>query len=144
MQLVRGAVAGVAGAMAMSVARSVTTRLGLVGKTPPEAIASEAVPRLLALLPAPARPAAIEVGHWCYGGLCGALYGALPGGLRRAPGAGPAYGAAVWLFYEAIVAPGLGLSHAHRLRPVERAALLADHLLYGAVVNAATGGSRSP
>ncbi len=140
MEVARGAVAGVAGAMAMSVVRSLTTRVGLVERTPPEAIGSEAVPGLLRSVPPRARPAALELAHWAYGGLGGIAFTTIPGRVRRLPGAGPVYGLASWLLYDGVVAPALGLSHARRPRPAERAALLADHLLYGTIVGRVTGG----
>ena len=125
---------GVAGAVAMSLMRAATTRLGLVGKTPPDAIATERAPRLLAALPRwTARPV-IELGHLTYGGVAGAVYASLPDRVRGTRGSGPAYGLATWLLYEAALAPALGLSHAKRRRPVERLALAADHLLYGLVL----------
>jgi hypothetical protein len=129
-----GAARGVAGAVAMSVMRAVTTRLSLVGTTPPDAIAFERAPRLLALLPRWTRRPAIEFGHLMYGGIAGAAYAGLPAGFRTVRGSGPAYGFATWLLYEAVVAPALGLSHARRRRPVERLALAADHVLYGLVL----------
>ena len=122
---------GVAGAIAMSLMRAVTTRLGLVGRTPPDAIAIERAPRLLFRLPRPARRPSIELAHLTYGGAAGVAYAGLPGAVHGSRWSGPAYGLATWLLYEAVVAPALGLSHAKRRRPVERLALAADHLLYG-------------
>ena len=129
-----GAVRGVAGAVAMSLLRAVTTRTGLVERTPPDAIALERAPHLLALLPGPARRPAIELGHLSYGALAGAAYTRLPDELRRARWSGPAYGVAIWLLYEALLAPALGLSHARRRRALERLAFAADHALYGLVL----------
>ena len=129
-----GAARGVAGAVAMSVVRAVTTRVGLVERTPPDAIALERAPRLLAVLPAAARRPAIEAGHLTYGGVAGAVYGALPDKIRERRWSGPAYGFAIWLVYEAVIAPALGLSHSRRRRPVERVALAADHVVYGLVL----------
>ena len=130
-----GVARGVAGAVAMSLMRAVTTRLGLVGKTPPDAIASERAPQLVARLPPWTRRPAIELGHLSYGGLAGAAYAALPDVLRAHRASGPVYGFATWLLYEAVLAPTLGLSHARRRRPVERIALAADHVLYGLVLD---------
>ena len=125
---------GVAGAVAMSVMRAATTRAGLVRRTPPDAIALERAPRLVAGLPRAARRPAIELGHLTYGGAAGAVFAALPGLPRGSRWGGPAYGLATWLLYEAVLAPALGLSHARRRRPVERLALAADHVLYGLVL----------
>ena len=126
---------GVAGAVAMSLMRAVTTRLGLVARTPPDAIALERAPSLVARLPRWTRRPAIELGHLSYGGAAGAAYASLPDGLRARRASGPAYGIATWLLYEAVLAPALGLSHAGRRRPVERLALAADHVLYGLVLS---------
>ena len=119
----------------MSVMRAVTTRLGLVARTPPDAIALERAPRLVGRLPGWTRRPAIELGHLGYGGVAGAAYASLPDTLRARRASGPAYGLATWLLYEAFVAPALGLSHARRRRRIERLALAADHVLYGLVLS---------
>ena len=111
----------------MSVMRAVTTRLGLVARTPPDAIALERAPRLVGRLPGWTRRPAIELGHLGYGGVAGAAYASLPDTLRAR--------LATWLLYEAFVAPALGLSHARRRRRIERLALAADHVLYGLVLS---------
>jgi hypothetical protein len=41
----------------------------------------------------------------------------------------------LWLGFELGIAPVLGLSQAKRIRPVDRLALAADHLLYGLVLS---------
>lgn len=41
----------------------------------------------------------------------------------------------LWLGFEMGVAPALGLKQSRQLRPVERAALATDHLLYGLVLS---------
>ena len=127
----RGAVA----AMAMSGMRTFTVDLGLVGQTPPQAIVRQRARGLLRRIPRRRRKAAIEVLHWSYGMAGGAAFGALPDSLRRQPWAGPAYGLAIWLGFEAGLAPVLGLRQASQARPVERAALALDHLLYGLVLS---------
>jgi hypothetical protein len=45
-----------------------------------------------------------------------------------------AYGVAVWLAFELGLAPLLGLQHARTQRPVSRAVLALDHILYGLIV----------
>jgi hypothetical protein len=59
----------------------------------------------------------------------------MPDELRRRPFAGPVYGVVIWLAFEMGIAPLLGLRQAEKLRPVDRAGLAADHLLYGLVLN---------
>jgi len=128
----RGAIA----AAAMTGMRVFTVDLGLVDQTPPQAIARQRRARgLLRRVPRGRRRAAIEFAHWTYGAAGGAAFAVLPEGLRRQPWAGPAYGLLVWVGFEVCLAPVLGLKQARRRRPVERAALAADHLLYGLVLS---------
>jgi hypothetical protein len=63
------------------------------------------------------------------------VFGLLPDGLRRRRWFGPAYGVVLWFGFEAVQAPLMGLKQAHEPRPVERVALIADHLLYGYVLS---------
>jgi hypothetical protein len=127
----RGAVA----AMAMTGMRTFTEDVGLLEESPPKAIARQRARGLLRKVPSGRRRAAVEVAHWSYGAVGGVAFGALPDSLRRQPWAGPAYGVIVWLGFELGIAPALGLSQASKPRPVERAALAADHLLYGLVLS---------
>jgi hypothetical protein len=85
-------------------------------------------------VPKKKRRAALELAHWGYGAFGGAMYGAAPEDLRKRPWVGPAYGLALWVGFEAALAPMLGLSQAKKLRPMDRAGLAADHLLYGWVL----------
>ncbi len=48
---------------------------------------------------------------------------------------GPAYGLVILLAFELVQAPLMGLKQAKELRPLERLALAADHLLYGFVIS---------
>lgn len=125
---------GVVAAMAMTGMRRVTTGLGLVRLPPPERIATQGVPQLLAHVPARYQDVAIELAHWGYGGAAGAAFAFLPRWLQRMPGAGPAYGLAIWLAFEKGIAPVLGLMQAEQSRTVERLAIIGDHILYGVLV----------
>jgi hypothetical protein len=127
----RGAIA----AMAMTGMRAFTVDLGIVEQTPPQAIFKQRARGLIRRVPRGRRRAVVELAHWAYGAGGGAAFALLPAGLRRQPWAGPTYGLAVWLGFEAAVAPGLGLKQARKLRAAERAALAADHLLYGLVLS---------
>jgi hypothetical protein len=127
----RGAIA----AMAMSGMRTLTTRFGLVEETPPRAIFRQRAPGLLRKVPRKRRQGVVELFHWGYGAAGGAVFGSLPERVRLAPWAGPAYGLAVWLGFEAGIAPALALRQAREPRPVERLAFAADHLLYGFVLS---------
>jgi hypothetical protein len=126
----RGAVA----AMAMTGMRAFTKDVGIVEQPPPEAIVKQKARGLMRRVPRTRRVAAIELVHWSYGVLGGAVFGSMPDAVRRQAWSGPAYGLLVWLGFEAGLAPMLGLKQAKRLRVAERAALAADHLLYGLVV----------
>lgn len=132
----RGAVA----AMAMTGARQVTTGLGLVEQTPPDAIFKQRAagplvrsPRL-AYLVARHEVAVIELAHWLYGASAGGAFALLPPSILRRQWAGPGYGLLTWIMFELSVAPLLGLHQARRIRPIEHLMFAADHLLYGVVL----------
>ena len=63
------------------------------------------------------------------------VYGALPDDVRRRAWSGPLYGLALWLGFEAGIAPAIGLRQAKERRLDERAALAVDHALYGLVLS---------
>jgi hypothetical protein len=127
----RGAIA----AAAMTGMRAFTVDVGLVDQTPPQAIAKQRARGVLRRIPRGRRRAAIELAHWTYGAVGGAAYAVLPAGIRRQPWSGPVYGLLVWVGFELCLAPVLGLKQAKKQRAVERAALAADHLLYGLVLS---------
>jgi hypothetical protein len=127
----RGAIA----AAAMTGMRAFTVDVGLVDQTPPQAIARQRAKGLLRRVPRGRRRAAIELAHWSYGAVGGAAFVLLPDDMRRTAWAGPAYGLLVWVGFELCLAPVLGLKRAKQQRGVERAALAADHLLYGLVLS---------
>ena len=128
------ALRGAVGAMAMTGMRRLTTGLGLVEQTPPEAVAEEGVPSLFRRVPPERRDEALELAHWAFGAVAGALFALLPRSLRRSRAAGPGYGLAIWALFEAAVAPALGLRRSQEPRRQERLAIAADHVLYGAVL----------
>jgi hypothetical protein len=134
-EVAHAAVRGAVAAMAMTGMRAFTVDLGLVEETPPNAILKKKARGLIRQVPRARRRAAVELAHWAYGAGGGAVFGALPDGLRRKRWAGPAYGFGVWVGFEAVIAPTLGLSQARQLRAAERLALASDHLLYGLVLS---------
>jgi hypothetical protein len=134
-EITHAALRGAIAAMAMSGARAVTTRFGLVEETPPRAIFRQRAPGLLRRVPRKRRQGVVELFHWAYGAGGGAVFGALPDKVRLTPWAGPVYGLVVWLGFELGLAPALGLRQAKEPRPVERLALAIDHLLYGFVLS---------
>ncbi|MEO3795240.1 hypothetical protein ABGB14_33930 [Nonomuraea sp. B10E15] len=131
----RAAARGAIASMAMSGSRQFTTALGLVERTPPESVIERTAPRMFHKIPVGRRPALVEAVHWTYGAVGGAVFGLLPGAVRRRKWAGPVYGLLVWAAFETAIAPALGLPR-RKGTAVERIALLADHLLYGTVVGA--------
>ena len=141
-----GTACGAVGAMAMTGMRVMTTELGLVEQTPPQALSRQRARGVRALLrraPRKQRRGLIEAAHWAFGAGGGAAFGALPREVRRRPWAGPLYGLVVWLGFELGIAPALGLSQARRVRLIDRPALAADHLLYGLVLTATRPTARS-
>lgn len=126
---------GTIAAMAMSGMRELTRDLGLVEQPPPHAIFKQKAANLLRRVPRRRRRSAIELAHLGYGALGGVQFALLPESVRRQPWAGPVYGLALWLGFEAVLAPALGLEDTGEARPAERAALAFDHLLYGLVLS---------
>ncbi len=144
--VLNGAARGTVGAMAMTGMRVLTTELGLVEQTPPQAVGRQHARGVRALLrraPRKQRRGLIEAAHWAFGAGGGAAFGTLPPAVRRRPWAGPVYGLVVWLGFELGIAPALGLSQAKRVRLVDRLALAADQLLYGLVLSATPPTRRS-
>lgn len=139
-RLLAGVVRGTVAAMTMTALRQVTTGLGLVEQTPPDAILKQRAfgvvvrtPRLAFFL-ARRQVALVEILHWLYGGAAGAAFSRLPSSMRTHRWAGPAYGLTTWLAFELSLAPVLGLDQARRIRPIERVMFAVDHLLYGVVL----------
>lgn len=133
-QVVNSGVRGVVAAMAMSGTRSLTSSLGLVGETPPEAVLHQKTPGLMAKVPTDKQPAVTEAAHWAFGAAAGAGFALLPARLRSRRWAGAVYGLVVLTGFEAGIAPLLGLSQAQHARPMERLVFLADHVLFGIVL----------
>jgi len=131
----RAAARGVVASMAMTGMRRVTTGLGLE-QPPPQEMAEHAtgVSRLFDLVPPERRDEAIELAHWAFGGVAGALYGALVPDRPRTRWVGPVYGLAIWAAFEAGVRPVLGIRRAQERKILTRVLIAADHALYGAVV----------
>ena len=134
-EVLHSAARGAVAAMAMSGLRTVTVSFGVVEETPPEAIFRQRARGLLRRVPRSRRKGVIELAHWAYGTGGGAAFGVLPESVRRAAWAGPVYGLVLWATFEAGLAPALGLARAKTQRPLERAAIAADHFLYGLVLS---------
>ena len=134
-RVAHAAMRGVIAAMAMTGMRSLTVSLGLVKETPPRAIVRQTSKGMFRVVPKRLRRAAVELMHWGYGAAGGAGFALLPADLRLRRWSGPAYGLLVWLGFELVQAPLMGLDQAKKARPVERAALAVDHLMYGLVLS---------
>lgn len=128
---------GAVAAMAMTGMRRMTSKIGLLERTPPERMAREGFPAVLARVPAEHHAEVIELSHWAYGAAVGATFAFLPETARRSRWAGPLYGVATWVAFDVVLRPLFGLAKP-RSESRERVALLADHLLYGVVVAAGT------
>jgi hypothetical protein len=134
-EVAHAAMRGAIAAMAMTGMRTFTSNMGMVERAPPEAIFKERVPGRIRRVPRRRRRGTIELAHWGYGAAGGAVFGWLPSAVHRRAWAGPLYGLVVWLGFELVIAPSLGLRHAKELRLAERSALALDHLLYGFVLS---------
>lgn len=133
--LTAGALRGVVGAMSMTGFRTLAAELGLLDQgTPPERMAEEAIPRLMAAVPSAMRPGVLDLLHLSYGGIGGAIYTVIPPRWRRHWVSGPLFGMTLWLGYNTVLVPLLRLHPNRSRRPHEVAMLAMDHLLYGVIV----------
>ncbi len=131
-----GAARGAIAAMSMTGMRQVTVNAGIVKQAPPQAIFRQRIHRLGVSSQRRRRKRVIEeLAHWSYGAGGGVAFALLPEAVRQRAWSGPLYGLLVWFGFEAGVAPLFGLSQARETRLVDRAALAADHLLYGFVLS---------
>ncbi len=139
-RIAAGLLRGTVAAMTMTAVRQVTTGLGLVDQTPPDAILKQRALGPLVRLPglahfvATRQVALVELAHWAYGAGGGAAFALLPRSVLRSRWAGPGYGVATWAAFEATIAPVLGLDQAAKIRAVERLMFAGDHVLYGVVL----------
>ena len=117
---------GVVGAMAMTGVRVFAKHAGLIREDPPQRLTRKKANRR-------SRTVA-ELVHWGMGGAFGAAFGMLPERLRMKPWSGPVYGVVVWIGFDAVAAPMLGLER-NWPKGRERAVFIADHALYGLVLS---------
>jgi hypothetical protein len=132
--IMRAGARGLVAAMAMTGSRNVTGNIGLLHKSPPEAIVERRAPERIRRLPPDRRAAITEFAHWSYGALGGAGYALLPQRVKADLRTGPAYGLVLWLVYEAALAPVLDLQHTEQRGVRTRLMLALDHVMYGVVV----------
>ncbi len=133
-RLAHGAWRGVVGAMAMTGLREFARGRGLIDDEPPRALVRRFRGPFRRHVSREQRTT-VEAVHWTVGAGGGVAYAMLPDALRRQPWAGPAYGLAVWLSFDALIAPTLGVEHSESRPVAQRAVLAADHVLYGLVLS---------
>jgi len=133
-QTLQAAVRGAIGAMAMTGVRVFAVNAGLIREDPPSRLVRGRQRGLLRLVPRTRRRTVIELVHWALGAAFGGLFGMLPERVRLRTWAGPAYGLLVWLGFEAVLAPMLGLRQARWPDARERAVFAVDHMLFGLVL----------
>lgn len=131
---IRDAMGGAVAAMAMSGMRQVTTEIGLVDEVPPEEVVDRNVPRLIERMSNEQRKVVVELAHWSYGAFGGVVFRLLPERIRQRRLAGAVYGVALWVLFEVVLAPLLGLKRPRDRGAGERAAFVADHAIYGLIV----------
>ena len=125
--IVHAKLRGIIGAMAMTGVRVFALHAGLIREDPPSRLSRKQKGRRPRWL--------VELIHWAMGGVFGIGFGLLPENVRRKPWSGPVYGLLVWLGFDSVVAPALGLKERNWPKGRERAVFIADHLLFGFVLN---------
>ena len=133
--LLHGAMRGVIAAMAMTGMRSFATHAGLIREDPPTRLTRKKARGLLRLVPRRRRGAVVAVVHWTMGAVFGVVFALLPERIRRRAWSGPVYGVLVWLGFDSVVAPSLGLTGSDWPHARERAVFLCDHALFGLVLD---------
>jgi uncharacterized membrane protein YagU involved in acid resistance len=118
---------GIIGAMAMTGLRVFALHLGLIREGPPSRLVRKQKGRWPRWT--------VELVHWAMGGIFGIVFGLLPENIRRRAWFGPVYGLLVWMGFDTFVAPALGLKQRDWPKGRERLVFIADHLLYGFVLN---------
>jgi hypothetical protein len=139
--LLRGALGGLIGTVAMSLPILAARRVGLMGEAPPRRIAG----RLLSAVGVRRREEETEIAaatllHLGFGTGAGALFGVLARYVRlpiAVPVRGVGYALGVWFASYQGWIPALSLlPPASRDRPDRRVVLVAAHVVYGAVLGA--------
>jgi uncharacterized membrane protein YagU involved in acid resistance len=126
---------GVIGAMAMTGLRLFASHAGVIREAPPNRLARKQAHGLLKLAPRGRRPAVVELIHWTMGGVFGAGYGLLPESIRQRSWSGLLYGFSVWMVFDIVIAPVLGLTQRNWPKGRERAVFMVDHLMFGLVLS---------
>jgi uncharacterized membrane protein YagU involved in acid resistance len=125
---------GIVGAMAMTGVRQFASEARVIREDPPARMARKQAKGVLRTVPKRKRGAVVELVHWLMGGVFGLVFGLLPEPIRMKAWAGPAYGFLVWLGFETMAAPALGLKQRRWPHGKERLIFVADHLLFGLIL----------
>ena len=125
---------GIVGAMALTGVRVFAKDAGLIREEPPRRLTRKRARGLFKSVPRGRSGVVVELAHWAMGGAFGAVFGALPASIRQRLWSGPAFGFAVWVGFDGVVAPMLGLER-NWPKGRERLVFLVDHLLFGLVLN---------
>jgi len=125
---------GIVGAMAMTGVRVLAKDAGIVEEEPPRRLARKRARGLIRTVPRKRSGVVVELVHWAMGGAFGCLFSVLPEAVRRRAWSGPVFGFGVWLLFDAMAAPLLGLER-NWPKGRERAVFVVDHLLYGLVLS---------
>jgi hypothetical protein len=126
---------GIVGAMAMTGLRVFALHAGLIREDPPSRLTRKQARGLLKLVPRKRRRVVVELAHWAMGGVFGIVFSLLPERFRRHRWSGPVYGVLMWLGFDAVLAPALGLTERDWPKGRERTVFVADHVLFGLVLS---------
>ena len=151
--LAAGAIAGAAGAWAMTQLHVSLYGRGVTGSREPQSHRPVDQPDQDAAMKAAAQVVSLAdytltqrqkrqgavIVHYIFGASLGALYGAIAARWPRARwGAGLPFGALVWAIADEAALPALGLAHGPAAYPTSvHAEMLAAHLLFGSATDAA-------
>jgi uncharacterized membrane protein YagU involved in acid resistance len=133
--MIHAMIRGIVGAMAMTGVRHLASEARMIREDPPARMARKQAQGLLRSVPRRRRGAAVELIHWAMGAVFGLVFGLLPESMRMKAWAGPAYGFLVWLGFETMAAPALGLKQRRWPHGKERTVFVIDHLLFGLILS---------
>jgi hypothetical protein len=133
--LLRGAGAGTAATLSMTLAMIVAKKMGALGKEPPRRITDRTLIKLRSWPSRERRRAIWIVNHFAFGAGAGVIFSILArrlGGPAARVIAGAVYGMAVWASMYGQVLPSLGLMpRPARDRPGRPASMAISHVVYG-------------
>ncbi len=134
-KLARGAVAGVAATVVMSIAMAAGKKVGALGEPPPRRLTRRLLAPLGPLAPSGSRlDVAALLAHLGFGATMGSIWGLLPRRWHHGAG-GALFGFGVWTANYAGWLPAVGLMPPpQRDRPLRPTTMILAHLVYGAAL----------